>query len=73
MLYCDHLWLLVDARGPQGVEGGNGTVVGTGIYDLLPHLGNDININFNVAGPRDAAAYHPTAVSIDGSECLLLN
>lgn len=58
----------------QDVEAsGNGTVTGTGIYDLLPRQGNDININFNVAGPRDAADYHPTAVEIAGSPCLLLN
>ena len=37
-LYCDHLWLPIDARGPQGVEGGNGTVVGTGIYDLKAYV-----------------------------------
>ena len=58
----------------QDVESsGNGTVVGTGVYDLLPNLGNDININFNIAGPEDAAAYHPTEVIIDGHSCLLLN
>ena len=52
---------------------GNGTVVGRGVYDLLPNLGNDININFNVEGPQEAAAYHPTAVILDGDECLQLN
>ena len=52
---------------------GNGTIVGEVEYDLLPRKGNDININFNVQGPPEASAYHPTAVQINGEACRLLN
>ena len=57
----------------QVTETGNGTVEGQVFYDLLPFRGNDININFNVRGPAEAAAYHPNGVFINGDACSFLN
>ena len=49
----------------------NGTIVGTGVYNLMPNLGNDINIGFNVMGPANASLYLPAGVSINGTACTL--
>ena len=68
-----HLQMSLLTRvGSQVYEAANGTFTGSGVYELTPRRSNDINIGFNVAGPRDAAQYHPTVVAVDGRDCEFL-